>query len=129
MSTWTYVNGYVKFYKVDSNVLGKIVRFDDLANNCKEECVTIIPMGSEGGIEYEIVGDYAIFDGALRDFSYDNIDEIKKYFTNISKSNDCDSINIMVRVSTGERIILYKEWFDDKLKEIKVVEECGDNVI
>ena len=119
MSTWTYVNGYVKFYKVDNDVLGKIVRFDDLANNCKEECVTIIPMGSEGSIEYEIVGDYAIFDGALRDFSYDNIDEIKKYFTNISKSNDCDSMNIMVRVSSGERIILCKEWFDNKLKEVK----------
>lgn len=120
MSTWTYVNGYVKFYKVDNDVLGKIVRFDDLVNNCEEEYVTIIPMGSEGSIEYGIVGDYAIFDGALRDFNYDNIDEIKKYFTNISKSNDCDSINIMVRVSTGERIVLYKEWFDDKLQEINL---------
>lgn len=129
MSVWTYVNGYVKFYKVDNDVLGKIVRFDDLANNCEEECVTIIPMGSEGSIEYKIVGDYAIFDSSLRDFSYNNIDKIKKYFTNISKSNDCDSINIMVRVSTGERLVLYKEWFDDRLQEIKIVEECEDNVI
>lgn len=120
MSIWTYVNGYVKFYKVDNDVLGKIVKFNDLANGCKEECMTIIPMGSEGSIEYEIVGNYAIFDSSLRDFSYSNIDEIKKYFANISKSNDCDSINIMLRISTGERIILYKEWFDDELKEMKL---------
>lgn len=115
MSIWTYINGYVKFDKVDTKVLGKIVTFDDMINECEEECITTAPTGSEGSVEYEIIGNYAIFNSSLRDFSFSDFDELKEYFYKISESEDFDSMNITVRVSTGERFIFYKEWEDDKL--------------
>lgn len=84
MSVWTYVTGVLvfgqfnpiyqkkKFDEVNRtirNCLGKMVDFNDMISGNEEDCITIMPMGSEGTFEYEITDSgFIIFYGSLRDF-------------------------------------------------------------
>ncbi len=136
MSTWTYVDGYIEFNvngkhsdnleNLIKKVLGKIVTFDDLMN-CEEECITSLPMGSEGSLEYELIKTQdsylAVFsNSALRDF--DNFNELNDWIYFVVKNEEVNYLvqNVFIRSTNtyGDKAFFYLERYTDKLKYIRL---------
>lgn len=104
MSIWTHVTGIIKFrcfidnkHEDIKNIMGKIVTFDDLISESEEDCITILPMGSEGSLQWtlsETENSYQIvITGDLR--NYENEKELKDWFKKIIK--ELDKIGLWIR--------------------------------
>lgn len=130
MSTWTHVMGIANVSTfselIDEKIekikqcLGKIVTFDDMMNECEEECITSIPMGSEGSLSYEIIeSGYVIFKGHLRDFygeqDMKSLDEYFKRSFKLLKENNIYVNEYLIKAwnrKDGEKIWKFDSRYD-----------------
>lgn len=116
MSTWTHINASIRFDGVlgmplpNERELGDICRWED--ENTDHWDTTLLPCGSEGSLQYEIIRNpdpdclaamVVVFYGDLRD--YDDVTYILEYFHRITKGKMIRSG--ILEISVGQDNLTY----------------------
>lgn len=122
MSVWTHINAQIRIDHIrpimgemDFSFLGEIITFET-----EGHWDTILPLGSEGSLEYKITKNpelshmaaYVVsFFGDLRD--YEDVKEIMEYFTKICEGKMIRNGVVEIEVSNTDEVFVYK-WVENE---------------